>query len=1042
MQMLSGARAREERLAFSSAAGQKVTAENAARAADQSVIPRGQGVAFVLSTPAGVLAPYGVTPLQVTVLTDGVGQFEDQLVVAVRNLGVVRIIVRVGVSGLPLAIAKRTPGVLFPDSACAAPNRIENVQTRLLAPVHAPVEVDSDELASSSPATLQSENALVRSAAAASGLVQVGFDAYPKLFFRPLLVHVGEALRSAHIRQASGIPDNTPPSSFERRLTYDTSALGAHVASGRALVPEQVRVLHLENSGPTDLQVRFKQYDLRRIDHARVVDVRIRPTPATAASGDASLVQVDIERYVYPFNKSEGHDDEDDTPADDDDANSFDSGSGFPFVLDPPVLVVPARSSASLRVIYDPASLVSGGGFDTAAPTHDLSFLEGLIYVPDEQQQHSSSTSVVEQLQLASSVTSPTNASGAGVGALSARAKKTGKVLSDIEAFEGRTGAALYDGADSSDDEDPTIDLAATQKRSVALATTTSATSSAVAAYFKPKAAVRWVRAPEHLSRHLFRLVLSGRTIAPNLHVDKAKGRLKFVLQAPRPDPADAEAAALQSAPHKTGMKDLASPKNAKSIAASVTDRLTKTLPRGSTGSGADAAPLGKTLPTKDPLASTTTVIHAHVPSVSSSSARAQLTAVKMLPLENRSGVALTFTVSLSPASRFALQVPQQQQQRVDSKRKATAVPASPATTSRNNLLASLSAALPPPSHLGWTAAQPLTSAVGVAGAATPTTFTLQPGESLVLPVRFMAPPPDVVSASEECDAWPLQPRTVVEGALTATFANGSVQRIPLVGELLRPVLSVQPRAHQFGSVHVRDVLSQFGPESDESGSFGLGGSNNDLGDELSSLSLAGSAAAGIARSRAHQARLAAQRLVLSLSNPSFVDAHWSLAHVPRPSRPAADAQLRGGAKESMHAPTLKALASREFDEDADVLDDPAVFVFASRGGVVPAGTGALADAAHALPSGPASAVSLTAIVEPAMDGRNLSGSTALLGSTRPAVALRVPVRVGVSFRPALQRRYRSVFRFACLHGADSGRSIDVELRGEGVFHENVPVIA
>ncbi|KAJ1449517.1 hypothetical protein M885DRAFT_535276 [Pelagophyceae sp. CCMP2097] len=149
-------------------------------------------------------------------------------------------------------------------------------------------------------------------------------------------------------------------------------------------------------------------------------------------------------------------------------------------------------------------------------------------------------------------------------------------------------------------------------------------------------------------------------------------------------------------------------------------------------------------------------------------------------------------------------------------------------------------------------------------------------------------------------------------------------------------------------------------------------------------------------------------RLTVFLSNPTAVEAAWRVVHVP------ADAP------------------------EAGVVDDASAFEWTDRAGALPGPSLPLSSAAACLPKDfnrlPTALFgqTVTALTWKGADA-TLTLDDALRGAN--AAQTRAPFPLAVSFRPKLNRRYTSRFRFL----VQAGEPFDVILSGHGTFEEDVP---
>jgi len=959
----------ESDLLFQSPEGQTKVKQMKEQEEDRSRISPNQGAAILLNASHGVLEPYSLSTIHVTFISDACGRFDDEVLIHVRGLGPIRVALRACVSGMPLRFSPTTPGILFADSPAAARNTLDSIQKAQDESKSRDTEDGDASDALENVGSLQRENGLLLRADAK--FVVHGFDRYPKLFFRPILVsnHSSTLAPSNNASSNADTSMGVTSSSFTRRLQYTTSIAAASTGPGHVVTDDQIRYVTIVNSGSTDIKVVWKPYDLRKIAHDKLVDINIRPRaeievidedePNQHAEETEHLVDIDVSKYVYPSAQTiqKTHTPSDlSRPSSARQTDAADALSSIPFVLDPPELIIPARGTAVQRISYDP---VLARGPDAASqPTHDLAFLDSDIFVAQPQRQHSLTDTTHPAAYDASSMM----AEG------SKAERKISKVIDEIHAFENRVGRQKDADDLSSDDEESN---AAARKPAGILSTHSSSqltsphasTSAArVAQALTGPPPTVWLAAPAELSRHPFRLVISARSIHPELKVDKSKGRIKFVAQA-------------------------------------LTQAMTTTAEEKE---DVDVRPTNSD---KSKSRSGTMTVHAHVSSPAATrTQRAQLTFTKLLPLSNPTDTTLTFHVDVTPAAYFSIHTPPASASTGDKQQKKLASVSSGGKKLNSTGVTSRTALLPPASQLGWT--QTISTPSSHAA------FTLLPGASLVLPIRLVAPPPS------HTHVWPLVPKASLEGRVSIKFSNGTQQTIPIMAELLRPMLRVEPGRHDFGFVHTASgAHGQFGMEEEERSSM----------DEYE-------------RGRSFQSQLRRQRFQLSLINPSLVDAEWRLVHLPR-TRPLSGSSLRGRS-ESMATSVLRDLRSHEFDVDADALDDPNVFRFDKEGGIVAAGAGSMSMEARALPSGVVTQQCLQAdsLHTDKPSSSSLHPTLTLSASNVPAVIPRVPQRLQVTFRPKLKARYFSRFRIEVMHAAQMAQQIDIELRGEGAYDEHIPM--
>jgi hypothetical protein len=181
-----------------------------------------------------------------------------------------------------------------------------------------------------------------------------------------------------------------------------------------------------------------------------------------------------------------------------------------------------------------------------------------------------------------------------------------------------------------------------------------------------------------------------------------------------------------------------------------------------------------------------------------------------------------------------------------------------------------------------------------------------------------------------------------VQGALRIRFSQGTLQTIELRGRILRPLLVLAPSHLKFGAVHCK----------------------------------------------------AFETVSLFLSNPTKVDAHFKVRHVP---------QLTKYANRSMSKQGHDATNPIKRDDD-DVHDDPGVFRLSIMSGTL---------------SGPTLPLHTSGGFAPSL-------CPGYVGSVRE------PLQVLVTFAPAKPQAYKCRFRF----DVEYGDGFDVVLEGHGTLDE------
>jgi hypothetical protein len=198
-------------------------------------------------------------------------------------------------------------------------------------------------------------------------------------------------------------------------------------------------------------------------------------------------------------------------------------------------------------------------------------------------------------------------------------------------------------------------------------------------------------------------------------------------------------------------------------------------------------------------------------------------------------------------------------------------------------------------------------------------------------------------------------------GLLSVTFANGTVQEVGLRCEVLRPAIIATPSSHSFGTIRILPSGKKPGEGTSE---------------ESQSL------------------------FSLQVSNPTTVDAHWSLKHIPAPS----PKQARPGEVVDWQSlgllPGNALWATKPPSDLLSALDDPSAFAFSSVSGVL---------------MGPTAPLELS-------EGKGLRASD----------GLPQPMTLMVVFRPKEAKLYQSRFRIC----VKEGESFEILLRGRGSLEE------
>ena len=233
----------------------------------------------------------------------------------------------------------------------------------------------------------------------------------------------------------------------------------------------------------------------------------------------------------------------------------------------------------------------------------------------------------------------------------------------------------------------------------------------------------------------------------------------------------------------------------------------------------------------------------------------------------------------------------------------------------------------------------------------------LLPAQSMGVDILFKPP---TLPARVSDQPMPLE--HLYRGDLSIAFSTGQIQTVALKACVLSPTLVAAPAAHAFGTVRA-DATSD---------------------------------------------------LVVFLSNPTEVEASWSLTHVPRSQR-----------------------KSDGIDGDnarPDSVDDPTVFSFEHLAGTVCGPSLPLRSAAACVPKDfnrQAEPLFSQTLTELSWRGtRSLSQSLARDAEANP----RAPRPVTVTFAPKRNVRYCSRFRFEVSHG----EAFDVVLQGAGSYEEDV----
>ena len=247
--------------------------------------------------------------------------------------------------------------------------------------------------------------------------------------------------------------------------------------------------------------------------------------------------------------------------------------------------------------------------------------------------------------------------------------------------------------------------------------------------------------------------------------------------------------------------------------------------------------------------------------------------------------------------------------------------------------------------------------------------FRLPPLESVCVSVSFQPKVAPLSDGSRDDIDESKDMKLEAAGRLKIKFSTGQEQYVQLKGELLRPLVAVQPSTYHYGMCHIEDE----------------------------------------------------HNIIVYVNNPTLVIANYKIVHIPevRVQRP-------------------RMILDPDNELNKEHFDDPSVFKFSEYEGSQVGPTLPLPSSGYCLPhdknrkkSNPVFSPSNMSLTWKSGDNRDLEIGEKLRKMNE--INSRNPRAITIKFKPHLDKRYRSRFRFE----VEEGSGFDVVLTGRGTYIEN-----
>ena len=247
--------------------------------------------------------------------------------------------------------------------------------------------------------------------------------------------------------------------------------------------------------------------------------------------------------------------------------------------------------------------------------------------------------------------------------------------------------------------------------------------------------------------------------------------------------------------------------------------------------------------------------------------------------------------------------------------------------------------------------------------------FRLPPNESVEVSASFLPKVTPLSDGTRDDIDESKDMKLDAAGRLKIKYSTGQEQFVEMKGQLLRPLVAVQPSSYHYGMCHVEEE----------------------------------------------------QDIIIYVSNPTLVVANYKIVHIPE-----------------IKSKRQRMILDPDNELNKEHFDDPSVFVFSEYEGSQEGPTLPLPSSGYCLPDdknrkihAPVFKKSNMSLTWKSGDPRDLEVGEKLrkLNQINP----RNPRAISVKFKPHLQKRYRSRFRFE----VEEGSGFDVVFSGRGTYIEH-----
>lgn len=884
----------ERTMRFSSVHGQQHVANKERQEKEKTYLHAGQGVAFLVYPSSGTLAPYSCVSVGVVCFNDMCGEYTDRLLCNIQGLPTLHVPVKVSVVGSPISFSRSNPGMNFGD-------RYEALDMHQISAGGAVVPLSAKQMRAQKKD--KATTAKMKAEAAAQGLARIS-------------------------------------------LSWQTQPTRSQLSR------QHRKTIIVDNTGPLDIKLDWRLFDLSKIEVDRMVDVQIKLKQIADPDAPPALA-TDIVHHQYP-----------------------EADPDFVFSVQPKTMVVPAYSNGKCVISFN-----ANVDDDTLLQIAEQfeGFMQARMHVKEEDLLKITTSSATDRYDtnagafLQETDRHLTGTSGASVDTIAnnvftnmsvsytanagttvdtapnarstsimdmsdddsdddliqedpvemIKRKKLSSTMDSIDQFEmslvtmrsSRRGIEYQNFSSSSSSSSSlgkngvsSLDLSKVKSRGLGLShrSNRDGKSKLTTKIINPLGEKhRWLPAPHSLRKNPLRLYLSADTILPHLTVEKkkrpdGKKALRFTVT-PQPRSGwpkrfkDEEITSM----NYSDIKRLGLESQYHSISRSLGD--------------------GKATEKKEPALLVWACAECDTHNSGGRPLCRKCQAPKQLDREIKpkvdqdiAGAQTLDDLLVGVDGRDHVMAGPMKDLPLTNRSNATLKFS--LTTEPANLFHAVSAASSA-LRLSSGADQDRVSMNRLEG------LRLLPGENLMVAVKFVVPSPSLPSY---LNIWPLQELTHVHGKLHVDYDNGARQTVDLVTTLHRPQIKIQPSFFDFGLVHVVD------PDDDDKESMAMRAL--DLGATVRAFNNK------MSRPVVTNAQ-EISRFVIHINNASLADASWRLIHVPK---------RKCKQRSTMDPRTLNEWANKEFDTDGEAIDDPDVFEFDCTRGVVQSGAGHMPNIGYA----------------------------------------------------------------------------------------------